>query len=74
VNIQFAVLEERKKTKAFCIMAILAVLGATLWPFNPFPPNGVTWLQGTSGLKFEKAGLVISKGPLELAGTQATES
>jgi len=55
-------------------VAVLAVLSATLWPFDPFPRNGVTWLQGTSGLKFEKAGLVISNGALEPAETQATDS
>ena len=45
--------------------AVLAVLAATLWPFNPFEPNGVRWLQGTNGLSFEKDGLVVSVGPLE---------
>lgn len=46
-------------------MALLAVLAATLWPFNFFPRNGVTWLQGTrGGLKFENTGLVVSNEPL----------
>ncbi len=51
-------------------MAVLAVLFATLWPFNPFPRNGVIWL-GTGGIKFEKAGLVVSNAPLSPAETDA---
>jgi len=54
-------------------VAVVAVLIATLWPFNPFPRNGVTWLQGISGLKFERAGLAVSNGPLKPL-TQGTES
>lgn len=73
MNEQFAVLGERKRTKAFCVVAVVAVLIATLWPFNPFPRNGVTWLQGISGLKFERAGLAVSNGPLKPL-TQGTES
>jgi len=74
VTEQFAALGERKRTKAFCVVAVVAVLIATLWPFNPFPRNGVTWLQGTSGLKFEKAGLVVSNEPLRPAETPGAES
>jgi len=57
--------EQRKRTKVLCVVAIIAVLMATLWPFNPFPRNGVTWLQGTSGLKFQEPALVVSNGPLK---------
>lgn len=71
VNEQFAAREERKRTKALCVVAVVAVLIATLWPFNPSPRNGVTWLHGTTGLKFEKAGLVVSRGPLRPADTEA---
>jgi len=71
VNEQFAALEERKRTKALCVVAVVAVLVATLWPFNAFPRNGVTWLHGTTGLKFEKAGLVVSREPLRPADTEA---
>lgn len=74
MNEPFAAPGTRKRTEAFCIAAVLAVLSATLWPFDPFPRNGVSWLQGTGGLKFEKAGLLISNGALEPAETQATES
>jgi VanZ family protein len=69
VNELFAALEVRKRTKSLCLVAVVAVLIATLWPFNPFPRNGVTWLRGTTGLRFEKAGLVVSNVPLRLAET-----
>ncbi len=71
MNEQFAAVEERKRTKALCVVAVVAVLIATLWPFNFFPRNGVIWLHGTTGLKFEKAGLVVSTGPLRPADTEA---
>jgi hypothetical protein len=69
-----SVLQERKRTKAICIAAVVAVLIATLWPFNPFPRNGVAWLRPTGGLKFEGAGLVMSSEPLKPPETQTTES
>lgn len=55
-------------------MAVIAVLIATLWPFNPFPRNGVKWLQGTNGLKFQQPAVAMSTGPLELPAAQGTES
>src|SRR5438309_2734342 len=74
MNEHFAAPTEQKMTKAFCVVAVAAVLIATLWPFNPFPRNGVTWLKGTSGIKFEKAGLVTSNEPLRPVETRAPES
>jgi len=52
-------------------VAVFAVLVATLWPFNPFPRNGVTWLEGSHGIKFQRAGLVVSDGPLRPPETDA---
>lgn len=69
-----SILQKRKRARAVCIAAVVAVLIATLSPFNPFPRNGVTWLPATGGLKFEGTGLVMSGGPLRPAETQATES
>lgn len=63
-----------KRAKAVCAVAVFAVLGATLWPFNPFPANGVHWLHGSNGLKFERAGLVVSNEPLRPPETKAAES
>jgi len=51
-----------------------AVLVATLWPFDFFAQNGVTWLPGVRGLKFENHGLVVSNGYVQPAESQVTES
>lgn len=48
------------------MIAVFTVLVATLWPFNPFPGNRVSWLRGTTGLRFDRAGLVLSQAPLAL--------
>jgi len=42
----------------FLISSILVV--AALWPFNPFPPNRVSWLSTDSGLRFDPDGIVQS--------------
>ena len=68
------VLEQRKKTSALCVVAVIAVLMATLWPFNPVPRNGVTWLPGASGLKFQEPALVVSNGPLKPLEDESAES
>lgn len=61
-------------TKALFFLAVVAVLIATLEPFNPFPRNGVTWLQGTKGIKFQNAGLVVSNETLTPVETDGPES
>lgn len=53
------------KLRIVCGLAIIAILAATLWPFNPFPPNRVRWLPEADGIEFDGAGLVISKVPFE---------
>jgi VanZ family protein len=63
-----------KRAKAVCAVAVFAVLGATLWPFNPFPANGIRWLRGANGLKFERAGLVVGSEPLRPPETKSAES
>jgi hypothetical protein len=63
-----------KHAKAVCAVAVLAVLGATLWPFNPCPENGIRWLRGANGLKFERAGLVVSSQLLRPPETKGAES
>ena len=58
-----------KKAKTLSVAAVLAVLVATLWPFDPFPLNGVTWFKNANGLKFEKAGIVVSTEPFNVRQT-----
>jgi VanZ family protein len=73
-NERFAAKGERKRARAFSIVAVVAVLTATVWPYDFLPRNHVTWLQGTTGLKFEKAGLVTSNEPLEPPEAPTTDS
>jgi hypothetical protein len=45
-----------------CFVSWLAILAATLWPFNPFPRNEVRWLAETNGLHMGRSGVVSSSG------------
>jgi VanZ family protein len=62
-------MREKKTLGIICVIAVLAVLGATLWPFNPFPRNGVRWLPDANGIQFDQAGLVIGKPPSKAPDT-----
>jgi VanZ like family len=56
---------ERKPLAILCVVAVLALLWATLWPFNPYPRNGVTWLLVANGVRFEHSGVILSDEPLK---------
>lgn len=49
---------------ALSIFVTLGILTCTLWPFNPFPPNKLSWLADSSGIRFEWAGVVLSPRPV----------
>ena len=55
-------------------MTVTAILAATLWPFNPLPPNQVRWLTEANGLSFDGAGLVISDELLRAGENQTQQS
>lgn len=57
----------KKRIGIFCVVAIAAVLFGTLWPFNPWPANKVSWLAAANGLRFEQSGVVLSEAPLRPA-------
>jgi hypothetical protein len=40
-----------------CVLLIIA-----LWPLDPWPPNGVSWLPGQDGVRFENHGTILSAG------------
>ena len=47
-----AVPPERKPLIILCVIAALLLMYATLWPFNPFPHNDVSWLPDVNGIRF----------------------
>lgn len=53
----------------FCLVTTLGILFCTLWPFDPFPPNRVSWLEETNGLRFHQRGVVFTPQPLASPGT-----
>jgi VanZ family protein len=65
---------DKNRLGIVCIVTILAVLTATLWPFNPFPRNRVRWLTDVNGIEFERPGVVVSKVPLQAAQSNPQQS
>src|SRR5215469_1073902 len=60
----FGNLNERigiKLLGATCVLVLVVILVAGLWPFNPFPSNQVSWLSNQNGVRFGGRGIVISK-------------
>jgi VanZ family protein len=68
------VVREKKLLAILCGIAVMAMLFATLWPFNPFPRNRVSWLPDTNGIRFGGPGLVLSKTPLRADGAESGNS
>ena len=56
---------ERKPLEVLCVIGVLALLWATLWPFNPHPINGVSWLTDANGISFGRTGVVYGNEPLK---------
>jgi hypothetical protein len=59
----------RKNVAVLCLVITLGILFCTLWPFDPFPTNRVSWLADANGLRFRQRGVVYS--PRALASSTA---
>lgn len=64
MNKQTGLQPERRVLATLCILAVLALLWATLWPFNPHPKNEVTWLPDANGIRFGYGGVVFTQTAL----------
>jgi hypothetical protein len=65
VNDKLTLVREKRFLAVLCGIATAAILFATLWPFNPFPPNRVSWLRDANGIDFHGPGIVLSKADLQ---------
>jgi VanZ family protein len=66
--------QQKKLLGMLCSVAIIAVLIATLWPFDFFLSNKVRWLPEANGIQFLGHGLVVSEAPLQAGGIDADKS
>lgn len=71
---QLQILSEKKHLEILCGIAISAIVIVTLWPFDFFPPNKVSWLPEANGIRFDRAGIVVSDAPLKAGAAQSTNS
>ena len=66
-------LEDQKRLGVLCGIIIIGVLFCTLWPFDPFPTNEVSWLPNSNGIRFGNHGIALSKSPLLAESTASKE-
>src|SRR5258708_6591414 len=49
-----------------CVLIVLGLLTAGLWPFNMFPKNEVSWLRDQNGLQFGGKATIFSSRTFEV--------
>jgi VanZ family protein len=65
---------ERKPLAVLCVLAALALMWATLTPFNPHPHNDIAWLPGANGVRFGGSGIIWSEASLQHAAASAQDA
>jgi VanZ family protein len=60
-----------KRLGTACVLLWMAMMGATLWPFNPLPRNRVEWLEQSKGVHFTQAGAIVSNRAFPVEDAQA---
>jgi len=67
------VVRKKKRIGILCGTSISIILAGTLWPYNIFPPNRVSWLVDAKGIEFKRDGVVISDKPLMAKSSDASQ-
>jgi len=57
---------ERGLLASLCLVTMVAICAATLWPFDILRPNGAQWL-AHGGIEFKTPGILLSSTPLKTA-------
>lgn len=57
---------QKRRLGILCWIVIIAILIATLWPFNFLPANKVRWLHVRNGVQFGGRGVIVSNGLLRM--------
>jgi hypothetical protein len=58
-------MRQKRWIGALCGISTAIILAGTLWPYNIFPPNRVSWLVDAKGIQFKRDGVVVSDQPLQ---------
>src|SRR6266481_6889065 len=57
-----------------CLAILGGILVAGLWPFNPWPPNQVKWLDRENGLEFRPDGIIFTEQPISMPLSKAEQA
>lgn len=58
----------KRTIRVLFIVITAGILFCTLYPFDPFPPNRVTWTKDSNGICFSQRGVAFTEKPLSLSG------
>jgi len=62
-----------KRLGTACVLLWLAMMGATLWPFDPHPRNRVEWIEQSNGVHFSKAGVIVGNSAFPVKEAQSEQ-
>jgi VanZ family protein len=52
--------------RVLCLVMLVALLAAGLWPFDFSPKNNAVWMAGAQGLSFSPYGIAVARQPVAL--------